>query len=70
MLRERQTLRRRLFEILESAVPGDTTRQVFDVLMCVLIVSNVLAATVETIRVEWPRGEAEECCAQCKTAQD
>jgi voltage-gated potassium channel len=49
MLRERQTFRRRLFEILESAAPGDTTRHVFDALMCVLIVSNVLAATVETM---------------------
>lgn len=49
MLRERQTFRRRLFEILESAGPGDTTRHAFDGLMCLLIVANVVAATVETM---------------------
>ncbi|MCP5059382.1 MAG: ion transporter, partial [bacterium] len=49
MVRERQTVRRRLFEILELGAPEDTTSQVFDAFMCVLIVSNVIAATVETI---------------------
>lgn len=49
MVRERQTLRRRLFEILELGAPGDRTSQIFDAFMCVLIVSNVIAATVETM---------------------
>ena len=46
MPRER---RRRLFEILESGATGDTTRRAFDALMCLLIVSNVVATTVETL---------------------
>lgn len=49
MLREQQTLRRRLFEILELGAPGDTTSYVLDGFMCLLIVLNVVAATVETI---------------------
>ncbi len=41
--------RRRVWEILEAAKPGDTASRTFDVLLLGLILLNVLAAILETV---------------------
>ncbi|MCB1479249.1 MAG: ion transporter [Rhodobiaceae bacterium] len=43
------TLKRRIFEILEDAPPGDMTSRAADWFLVVLIITNVVAAVIETV---------------------
>ncbi len=52
------TLRRRTYEIVTVAQPGDLPSRVFDVLLVLLIMLNVLAVnleTVESVAARWAR---------------
>jgi voltage-gated potassium channel len=44
------TLKRRLYEILERAKPGDAISRVFDITLVVLVVANALTFTLESIK--------------------
>jgi hypothetical protein len=46
-----QKIKRRIYEILDKARPGDIASHIFDISMMTLIITNILAIFIETFDI-------------------